>query len=107
VLERRAKVLSINERCVLRLDTPQFPLFLVMVGALNVGRIKVVGVESSARLTPPRPMTVGDELARFEMGSTVVLVAPAHGPRPSSSLGSGDAVRMGSEIGRVEQRPAK
>ncbi|MCE9594650.1 MAG: archaetidylserine decarboxylase [Planctomycetes bacterium] len=101
VLERREKVLSINERAVLRLATEHGPLWLVMVGALNVGRIRVVGVENE---TPgaPRRFGRGEELARFEMGSTVVLVAPRGGPKPLASLALGRAVRMGEPIGRVD-----
>ncbi|MBI5434213.1 MAG: phosphatidylserine decarboxylase [Planctomycetes bacterium] len=101
VLERRPKVLSINERAVLRLSTEHGPLWLVMVGALNVGRIRVVGVEPGAK-GAPRRFERGEELARFEMGSTVVLVAPRGGPKPLASLALARAVRMGEPIGRVE-----
>lgn len=103
VLVARQKVLSINERAVLRLETAHGPLFLVMVGALNVGRIRVVGIEPgrSGRVEPAREFRRGDELARFEMGSTVVLVAPASGPKPSPGLALGQRIRMGEAIGRV------
>ena len=101
VLAKRPRVLCDNERAVLRLATPHGPLLLVMVGALNVGRIRVVGVEQGReRATHPTPFARGDELARFEMGSTVVLVAPPGGPRPVEGLAVGDAVRMGTPIGR-------
>jgi phosphatidylserine decarboxylase len=102
VLAARPKVLSINERAVLRLETARGPLFLVMVGALNVGRIRVVGAETgrSGSLEPPRKFARGDDLARFEMGSTVVLVAPRGGPRPVEGLALGQRIRMGDVIGR-------
>jgi len=101
VLAARPKVLSINERAVLRLETARGPLFLVMVGALNVGRIRVVGVEAGrdGAIEPPRPFARGDDLARFEMGSTVVLVAPRGGPRPVEGLALGQRIRMGDVIG--------
>ena len=51
VLARRDRVLCSNERVVLRLETARGSWFLVMVGALNVGRIRVVGVEPNA--SPP------------------------------------------------------
>ena len=38
-LAKRPRVLSINERCVLRLEGDDGPLWLACVGALNVGRI--------------------------------------------------------------------
>jgi phosphatidylserine decarboxylase len=101
VLAGRAKVLSINERCVMRIETAFGPLFLVMVGALNVGRIRVVGIERGAKLERPRPLSRGEELARFEMGSTVVLIAPPGGPKPVADLAHEQPVRMGAEIGRV------
>ncbi|MCK6447045.1 MAG: archaetidylserine decarboxylase [Planctomycetes bacterium] len=101
VLAKRPKVLSINERAVLRLATEHGPLWLVMVGALNVGRIRVVGVEPGERGSPRR-FERGEELARFEMGSTVVLVAPRGGPKPLETLELAKSVRMGDPIGRVD-----
>lgn len=105
VLAARPKVFSINERCVMRIESTRGPLFYVMVGALNVGRIKVVGVEQerSGRLAQPRELALGDELARFEMGSTVILVAPKGGPRPDGRLEPGTPLRMGTPIGRFER----
>lgn len=101
VLAARPKVFSINERCVMRIETARGPLFYVMVGALNVGRIKVVGVEqaSSGRLASPRALALGEELARFEMGSTVILVVPPSGPVPAGELPPGKSLRMGEPIG--------
>lgn len=102
VLARRAKVLSINERAVLRLDGERGPLFLVMVGALNVGRIRVVGLEPGRDVTPEHPLDFerGGELARFEMGSTVVLVALPGSYEALEGLESGMALRLGQGIGR-------
>lgn len=99
VLARRPKVLSVNERAVLRLASEHGPLWLVMVGALNVGRIRVVGV-GPGEPGRPRRFERGEELARFEMGSTVVLVAPRGGPRPLETLELARPVRMGEAIGR-------
>lgn len=102
VLAREPRVLSINERAVLLLDTASGPLALVMVGALNVGRIRVLGVEPGVQGPPatPRAFARGDELARFEMGSTVVLLAPPDGPGPVEGLAPGRRLRMGEPIGR-------
>jgi phosphatidylserine decarboxylase len=101
VLARR-DVLAVNERCVLRLETPRGPLFLVLVGALNVGRIRVVGVEPAARaeLDAGRELARGDELARFELGSTIVLVAPPGLLEPAAEARPGEAVRLGRAIAR-------
>ena len=42
----------------------------------------------------------GDELARFEMGSTVVLVTPPGVAGPSVLAGRGATIRMGATLGR-------
>ena len=102
VLARRARVLATNERCVLRLDTANGVLWLVMVGALNVGRIRVVGVDPGAPApAPPQRFERGAELARFELGSTVVLLAPKGSFEPVLGLAEGARVRLGEPIGRV------
>lgn len=99
VLARRA-VLDVNERAVLRLETEHGPLLLILVGALNVGRIRVTGVprDHDGPLAKPRTVARGEELARFELGSTIVLIAPPGGPTPAD-LGHGHAVRLGGRIG--------
>ena len=100
VLARRL-VLSINERAVLRFETSRGPFLLVLVGALNVGRIRVVGVppEHRGALAPPRRFARGAELARFEMGSTIVLLTPRGMARPVETLEPGVPVRLGQPIG--------
>jgi phosphatidylserine decarboxylase len=114
VLARR-RVLGVNERAVLRLESDAGPLFLVMVGALNVGRIRVVGVEpgrdgppapgaGTGRAVGPPRFERGAELARFEMGSTVVLVSPPGGAEPEGNLELGGPVRMGQVLGRWPAR---
>jgi len=98
-------VLSTNERAVLYLESERGPYFMVFVGALNVGRIRVVGVRAADQgvLTRPREFARGDEIGRFEMGSTVVLVWPRGGPEPLAELQPGTPLRMGQSIG--ESRP--
>ena len=77
-----------NERVVCVFDGPRGPWVLVLVGATIVGSMATVwhGV-----VNPPRPGTVrawdyepgqhvlrqGDEMGRFLLGSTVVLLLPA------------------------------
>lgn len=107
VLDRR-RVLDVNERAVLRLESASGTFLLVLVGALNVGRIRVVGVPPSYATEPVRPgarFERGAEIARFEMGSTIVLIAPRGVAVPKSDLSTGDAVRLGTRIGHL-LRPA-
>ncbi len=101
VLSRRL-VLPRNERCAMELETARGTLLLVMVGARNVSRIRVVGVEPgvSGRIAEARLFERGEELARFELGSTVVLIAPPGRARHSPALVPGRAVRLGEPIGR-------
>lgn len=103
VLDRR-RVLDVNERCALRLDGARGSFVLVLVGALNVGRIRVVGVDPTYAAEPARPgsrFERGAELARFEMGSTIVLVAPRGVATARPGLAPGDAVRLGARIGTL------
>jgi phosphatidylserine decarboxylase len=101
VLERR-RVLDVNERAVLCMESGGLRWYLVMVGALNVGRIRVVGAPSgrTGKLQRPLEYARGDELARFEMGSTVVLVFPPRSFVAGNGLEQHKPLRMGEPIGR-------
>lgn len=98
----RRDVLAVNERVALRIETARGPLLLVLVGALNVGRIRVVGVDPmhSGRLAVARELTRGEELARFELGSTVIVIAPPGMVEPLATLGIEGSVRLGAPLGR-------
>lgn len=101
VLAKR-RVLDVNERCALRLECERATLYLVLVGALNVGRMRVVGVEPNhvGPLVPKLPFARGAELARFEMGSTIVLLAPRGVTACVADLSVGASVVMGRPIAR-------
>jgi phosphatidylserine decarboxylase len=79
------KLFCVNERLTTFLKTPRGPCAVVAVGATAVGRIRAVyaDVVTNAKRTRkgerkiferPIPVGKGDELAIFEMGSTVVLL---------------------------------
>jgi phosphatidylserine decarboxylase len=97
VLARIPRVFATNERVALALDGPSGRAFLVMVGALNVGRIRVVGVEPGTSPAQPLELARGAELARFEMGSTVVLVVPGV---EMPALEPDAPVRLGTALAR-------
>jgi phosphatidylserine decarboxylase len=72
-----------NERLVFECDTPAGPMALVMVGAFGVGRILNVldHYKTNADhqpehrpVSPARSLTKGEEIGRFELGSTVILL---------------------------------
>lgn len=98
---RRERLFATNERVVMRLETERGPLLLVMVGALNVGRIRIVGLGQGE--SPPRDAPIrferGDELGRFELGSTVILIAPRGDASPATGIEEGRALRLGEAIG--------
>lgn len=99
-----------NERVVAFFDTEFGPLALVLVGAINVAAIETVW---HGLVTPPtrkRISTIdypddqsvqlmkGQEMGRFNMGSTVIVVAPSN-VRWDEGLTVGAKVRMGEKIG--------
>jgi len=102
-----------NERLNARFDTPAGPVALSMVGALFVGSLETVW---SGRVTPPHlrrsndggPYTTmqpvelarGAEMGRFNMGSTVILLAARGAIRWADGLAPGQPVRLGTTLGR-------
>lgn len=84
------KLFCRNERVVFQLeDDKGKKAFLCMVGALNVGRIKIKGLEfvtnhalrqvcsqktRTFTFAPHREVNLGEELGTFMLGSTVLLV---------------------------------
>ena len=96
-----------NERVVFDLSGERTgPLALVMVGALNVGSIAtvnegVVAPGPAPRQWPYEPairFQKGDELARFNLGSTVILLFPPGAIRLRAGLSASDSVRLGETI---------
>lgn len=100
-----------NERVCAIFDTVYGPMAVVLVGALLVGGIETVW---SGPVTPPHggeansyePMnavklTRGNELGRFNMGSTVIMLTAPGKIRWSDNLHAGDTVQMGDALGRL------
>ena len=103
-----------NERVVCLFEGEFGPWALVLVGATIVGSLATVwhGVVS-----PPRPgqlrewryddrdlrLAKGQEMGRFLLGSTVVLLFPAGPLQFDSAWAPGGAIRMGEAMARVEE----
>jgi phosphatidylserine decarboxylase len=101
-----------NERVIALFETEAGPMALVLVGALFVASIETVwhGV-----VTPPAGRRIrtwryedtapllqrGEEMGRFNMGSTVIVLFPDYGVEWSRGLFPGGAIRMGETIGTV------
>ena len=93
-----------NERVVCWFDTAHGPLVVVLVGALNVSSISTVahgeiasGAPREWREPRPRSFLQGDEIGRFNMGSTVIVLAGARAAwRSDVTLGA--VVRVGEAL---------
>jgi phosphatidylserine decarboxylase len=103
------KVFARNERVTAIFDTELGPFAMVLVGAFFVGSIETVwaGMISPphrrsplARYKPVHPPTLerGAEMGRFNMGSTVILLAPPGTLTWNPSLGPALPLRMGQAI---------
>ena len=101
-----------NERVVCEFDTELGPMALVLVGALFVGSIETV---FAGEINPPamrggtvRAITTGigsefargQEIGRFNMGSTVVALFGREAA-VAAQIGPGSTVRLGQPLARI------
>jgi phosphatidylserine decarboxylase len=108
---RVPRLFARNERVVCLFDGPYGPFALVLVGALFVGSISTVwhgqitprraGGPSLLPEVPRQLLARGEEFARFNMGSTVIVLLPAQLGRWEQNLRTDTAVRVGQSIGRL------
>lgn len=102
-----------NERLVCHFDTDFGPLCVVMVGAILVSGVETVwsGVEIPNYATRPirkdwrgKGITIERfaEMARFNYGSTVIVLLPRAGVELDAALAAGQAVQLGQRLGRIE-----
>ncbi|NIR60280.1 MAG: phosphatidylserine decarboxylase [Gammaproteobacteria bacterium] len=106
-----------NERVAAIFDTAVGPMTTVLVGAMLVSSISTAW---SGTVTPPRGRAVrswryggaepaapelsrGEELGRFNMGSTVIVLLGGGEVHWAADLAPGARVRMGQALGRVAQ----
>jgi phosphatidylserine decarboxylase len=108
---------GINERVVCEFDTRHGALALVMVGALFVGSIETV---YAGEINPPagrrgaprrisagegREFAKGEELGRFNMGSTVVLIWQRAAGEFVPGLPVGTRLRLGQLLAGTSAQP--
>lgn len=102
-----------NERIACFFETPGLSHALLLIGAMNVGSMETrwhgeVAPRRSRQLTRlqsgdasgPYRAARGEEMGRFNMGSTVILLYPRDAIAWHSHLVSGRSVRMGESLGR-------
>jgi len=113
------KLFAANERLILEVDSECGKLALILVGAMLVSSMELrccdianavneahdrrcpVAVELGAG---PRELIRGEELGRFNMGSTVIVLAEPGRINWSPELMHGSEVRVGQTIGRITPR---
>ena len=105
-------VFAKNERVINIFDTDIGPMAVVMVGALNVGSMETVW---SGQITPAKNRIINDtqfsgndikleqgqEMGRFNMGSTVILLLPQNVIQWSADMVADKTIVMGEKIARV------
>jgi phosphatidylserine decarboxylase len=100
-----------NERVICLFDTPVGPMALILVGAIFVGCMETVwaGQVAPPLRGGPRPDAAGpvrlgrgEEMGRFNMGSTVILLLPPGAVAWDSGLKPGDPLRMGQALGELK-----
>lgn len=105
-----------NERVVTIFDTPNGPLAMVLVGAMIVASVETVW----AGVVAPRQRKVhvdtygsghdkihlakGEEMGRFRLGSTVVLVTPPDTVDWQEDIQAESVLRMGQLFGRYQTK---
>jgi phosphatidylserine decarboxylase len=101
-----------NERVISLFSTSHGPMAVILVGAMLVSSMETTW---SGVITPPRGKRVttgdwsrrgihlekGQEMGRFNMGSTVILLLPAGAVSVLSDYGKDDIVVMGQKLGRL------
>lgn len=106
---RVPRLFARNERLVCLFDTALGPLAVVLVGAMMVGSIETVW---GGEATPPRARSLieqryeraavrlerGEELGRFNMGSSVIVLFARGAVDWDRALHAGASVRMGQPL---------
>ena len=112
--ERVPRLFARNERLVSIFDTPHGPMASVLVGAMIVAAIDTVwsGQEAPRKRAVhttrfdrlPAPVTIGkgEEMGRFRLGSTVVLLFAKDRVQWRPDCQAGATVRMGQALGDVK-----
>lgn len=110
------KLFARNERLVCLFDTEFGPMAVVLVGAMIVAGIETVWAgrvcpdrrrqittTDYADAQPPVSLAAGDELGRFYLGSTAIVLFPHGAVDLAAGLSADTPVRMGQLLG--QKRP--
>lgn len=105
-----------NERVVCIFDTAAGPMAVVLVGAMIVASIETVwaGEVAPARRTlrsydyteagrQPISLNKGEEMGRFKLGSTAIVLFGPEAAQWQDGLGEGSTVCMGQKMGELSE----
>lgn len=109
LLEHIPNLFAANERLVCHFETEFGDMALIMVGALNVSSIETVwhgelndSGDNHYRYAPAKSFKKGEEIGRFNLGSTVILCFSAGmAELTNPKLSNGNKIRMGEAIGKL------
>lgn len=104
-----------NERVVCLFETKAGPMAVIMVGAVLVGSIETVWAGAVTPASPRRKRVwrydssndepiifkKGEEIGRFNMGSTVIVVLPGTTAQWNADIRPGKTVMMGAPVGHL------
>jgi len=101
-----------NERVICVFETDAGPLVMVLVGAMLVSSTETVW---AGEITPNKNKDVtikdyleetvylfkGEEMGRFNMGSTVIMLMPSDAIKNFADLRAGDSLKVGQKLGSI------
>ena len=100
-----------NERLIAYYETSAGPMAMVLVGAMIVGRIETVWAGASTpnryqgiqTIAYPQPICFkrGEEMGRFQLGSTVIVLFPKGSVTWQSHLQTEAPLKMGESIAEI------
>ena len=109
-LNRVNRLFVRNERIITELETRQKRYYMAAIGACFVGSIKMEFISGSRRkkqdkwIPMNREVQQLEEMGRFEIGSTIVLVIPKSIAEPLSNI-IGEPIKVGQPIFKILSPP--
>jgi len=103
-----------NERVVCHFETSSGPMAIVLVGAMIVASIEtpwagvIAPLKRKVKTLHYNQKTIslqkGEEVGRFLLGSTAIVLLPNHCTLGDDSLTAGSPVKMGQVLGMIQQQ---
>ncbi|MEN8222837.1 MAG: archaetidylserine decarboxylase [Acidobacteriota bacterium] len=105
-LKNIKKLFIRNERIVLKMRSGKDPVYIAAVGATFVGSIKMEFIKKYKRDNKWKDISHSasqmDEMGRFELGSTIIMVTPEELAEPVEGI-TGNHIRTGEKLFRLKK----